>query len=225
MLLILYHLLWHGFVNNLNIEYSPKTCFMAINILDELIKNFGMPALNKVDPNTQSVVINTEKEKEHRLSQAIAPAAVAGLYDCARSEEGLDFLTGNNSSPDWLQLFFAKNAPEVKERLSLYTDDSNEALQTHFNAVAAEAVKILRNAATGNDRRSSIRDIMGTQRDFFLPYLPAELNVGILLEDTTLDDRTNKMEGPVSSLMHKIGTIVTGQESLEEANKKRDDKM
>ncbi len=198
---------------------------MAINILDELIKNLGLPPLKKVDPNTQTVVINTDKEKEHRLAQAIAPAAVAGLYDCVRSEEGLDFLTGNNSSPDWLQLFFANNAPEVKERLALYTDNSKEAVQTHFNAVAAEAVKILKNTATEQDRRSSIRDIMGTQRDFFLPYLPGELKIGILLEDTTLDDRTNKMEGPVSSLMNKIGTIVTGQESKEEADKKRDEKM
>jgi hypothetical protein len=196
---------------------------MAINILEEIIKNLGLPPLKKVDPNTQAVG-NTDKEKEHHLMQAIVPTAVAGLYDCVRSEEGLDFLTGNKSTSDWLQLFFA-NAPEVKERLALYSDNSNDAVQTHFNAVAAEAVKILRNAATENERRSSIRNIMGTQRDFFLPYLPAELKIGLLLEDTTLDDRTNKMQGPVSSLMHKIETMVTGQESQKDADRKRDEKM
>lgn len=198
---------------------------MAINILEEIIKNLGLPPLKKVDPNTQAVIITTDKEKEHRLVQSIAPAAVAGLYDCVRSEEGLDFLTGNKSSPDWLQLFFAKNASEVKERLALYSDNSNDAVQTHFNAMAAEAVKILRNAATENERRSSIRNIVGTQRDFFLPYLPGELKIGLLLEDTTLDDRTNKMEGPVSSLMHKIETMITGQESQKDADQKRDNKM
>ena len=38
-----------------------------------------------------------------------------------------------------------------------------------------------------------------------LLYLPAELNMGELLNDTTLDDKTNKMEGPMSSLMQSIG--------------------
>ena len=198
---------------------------MAINILEEIIKNLGLPPLNKVDPNTQTLVIKADQVKEHRLMQGIAPAAVAGLYDCVRSEEGLNFLTGNKTSLDWLQLFFAKNAVEVKERLALYSDNSKDAVQTHLNAVAAEAVKILREAASEHERRSSIRDIMGTQRDFFLSYLPAELKIGMLLEDTTLDDRTNKMEGPVSSLMHKIEKIVTGQESQEDANRKRDEKM
>ena len=198
---------------------------MSINILEELRKNLGLPELKKVDPNTQAVKINTDKEKEHRLIQAIAPTVVAGLYDCIRSEEGLDFLAGNKTTPDWLELFFGKNAPEVKERLALYADNSNDAIQTHFNAVAFEAVKILRNAASEAEHRKSIRDIMGTQRDLFLPYLPAELKIGILLEDTTLDDRTNKMEGPVSTLMHKIETMITGQESKEDANRKRDEKM
>lgn len=198
---------------------------MSINILEELRKSLGFPELKKVDPNTQAVKINTDKEKEHRLMQAIAPAAVAGLYDCVRSEVGLDFLAGNKSTPDWLELFFGNNAPEVKNRLALYSDNSLDAIQTHFNAVASEAVKILRNAATEAEHRNSIRDIMGTQRDLFLPYLPAELKIGILLEDTTLDDRTNKMEGPVSTLMHKIETMITGQESKEDANRKRDEKM
>ncbi len=198
---------------------------MAINILEELRKNLGMPALKKVDPNTQEVAITSDKEKENKLMQAIVPAAVAGMYDCARSEEGLNFLAGTSSTPDWLTLLFAKNAPEVKERLATYSDNTTYAVQTHFNSVAAEAVKILRNAATENDRRISIRNIAGAQRDWFLPYLPAELRIGKLLDDTTLDDRTNKMEGPVSTFMHKIETMITGQESVEDANKKRDEKM
>jgi len=30
------------------------------------------------------------------------------------------------------------------------------------------------------------------------------LQIGKLLNDSTLDDRTNKMEGPISGLMHAI---------------------
>ena len=197
---------------------------MAINILEIIKKNLGLPQLKKVDPNTQAVLL-TEKEKEHRLMQAIAPAAVAGLYDCARSEEGLNFLAGSKTTPDWLDLMFARNAPEVIQRIAIYTNNSIYAVHTHFNAVAAEAVKILRQAATQHERRISIRHIAGLQRDFFLPYLPAELKIGLLLEDNTMDDRTNKMEGPVSTLMHKIEKMITGQENRQEATRKRDEKM
>ncbi|MFN0081625.1 MAG: hypothetical protein ACKVOM_03835 [Ferruginibacter sp.] len=198
---------------------------MSINILEELRKNVGMQPLTKVDPNTQEVKITADKDKENKLMQAIMATAVAGLYDCARSEQGLDFLTSNNSTSDWLSLLFGKNAPEVKMRLAAYSDNSEDAVQTHFNSVAAEVTKIIRDNASENERRVSIRNIAGSQRDWFLPYLPAELRIGKLLDDNTMDDRTNKMEGPVSSFMHKIETILTGQESKEEANKKRDEKM
>jgi len=33
------------------------------------------------------------------------------------------------------------------------------------------------------------------------------------------------MEGPVSTLMHKIETMITGQESETDADRKRDEKM
>ena len=198
---------------------------MSVNILEELRKNVGMQALIKVDPNTQAVKVTSDDEKENRLMQAIVPAVVAGLYDCARSEEGLDFLAGTASTPDWLTLLFANNAPEVKERLVAYSDNSGDAVQTHFNSVAAEGAKILRTEASENDRRVSIREIAGAQRDLFLPYLPAELHIGKLLGDETMDDRTNKMVGPVSSFMHKIETLLTGQESKEDANRERDEKM
>jgi hypothetical protein len=57
---------------------------------------------------------------------------------------------------------------------------------------------------------------MHNQRNNILPFLPAELQMGELLHDNTLDDRTNKMEGPVSSIMRAIG----GGFSNEDAEKK-----
>ena len=198
---------------------------MSINLLEELRNHLNLPPLKKVDPNTQQVELKTDKEREFRLMQAIAPAAVAGLYDCARSEAGLKFLTGTSSTPDWLNLFFGKNAPEVKRNIENYTNNSPESVQTHFNSVSAELVKIIRENAGNKDRAASIRHIAGAQRDLFLPYLPAELRIGILLEDATMDDRMNKMEGPVSTFMHKMETVFTGQESKESADKKRDAHM
>lgn len=198
---------------------------MSVNILGELIKKLNLPALKKVDPNTQQVEVKTEEEREHKLIQAIAPAVVAGIYDGARSEEGLSFLAGDAVSPDWLSLLFGKNANGVKQRIADYTHNSEDAIHTHFNTMAATAVGILRKNATGDDKKVSVRNLAGSQRDWFLPYLPAELKIGSLLEDDTLDDRMNKMEGPVSSFMHKVETVFTGQESKESADRERDKNM
>lgn len=206
--------------------YSPdKLKIMAINLLETVRKNLGIPELKKVDPNTQQVELKTNEEKESRLTQSLVPVALAGIYDCARSEEGLDYLAGGSSHPDWISLLFGKTAPEMKARLANYSGTTEAFVQTHFNMVAAETVKVLRENATGDDRRTAIRSLAGSQRDLILPYLPAELKTGILLDDDTMDDRTNKMQGPVSTFMHKIETALTGQESKEDANRKRDEKM
>ncbi len=199
---------------------------MAINLIEELRKTLNLPELKKVDPNSQQVEIKSDKEREYRLIQAIVPAAVAGVYDSARSEAGLKFLAGESSTPDWLNLFFGENAAEVKRNIENYSDNSPESVQTHFNSISAEAVKIIRGAASkGDDHAASIRNIASMQRDNFLPYLPAELKIGTLIKDEPLDDRTNKMEGPVSTFLHKMETVLTGNESKEEATRKRDSKM
>ena len=197
---------------------------MSINLMEELKKRLNLPDLKKVDPNSQQVEVKTEKEKEFRLTQALVPAAVAGVYDCARSEKGLDFLAGTESSPDYLSHFFGNNAPELLKNLENYTGNSPDAVHTHFNSIAAETVAILRENASGNDKKASIRNISGMQRKLFLPYLPAELRIGSLLEDETMDDRMNKMDGPVSGFMHRVENVF-GRESREEANRKRDSKM
>jgi hypothetical protein len=198
---------------------------MAINLLETVRKNLGIPELKKVDPNTQQVVVKTNEEKESRLMQSLIPTALAGIYDCVRSEEGLNFLAGAASHPDWISLLFGKNEAEMKQRLAAYSGTTTDFVQSHFNMVATETVKVLRENAKGDDRKKAIRALAGSQRDLILPYLPAELKAGWLLEDETMDDRTNKMEGPVSTLMHKIETAITGQESKEDADKKRDAKM
>ncbi len=198
---------------------------MAINILEEVVKKMNLPQLKKVDPNSQQVEVKSDEEREHKLMQAVAPASVAGIYNAARSEEGLDYLAGSQDSADWFTLLFGNNAAGVKQRIADYTRNSSDDVQTHFNSIATQAVSILRSNATGDDKRVAVRNLAGAQRDWFLPYLPAELNIGSSLEDDTMDDRMNKMEGPVSSLMHKVETVFTGQESKEAADRERDKNM
>ena len=53
----------------------------------------------------------------------------------------------------------------------------------------------------------SLINFFTNQRTQILTRLPAALNMGELLQDSTIDDQTNKMEGPMSGLMHGIEKI------------------
>ena len=70
--------------------------------------------------------------------------------------------------------------------------------------IADEAVKLVKAAAGSNPTPDKIKNYMNTQRHNILVYLPAAMNLGDVLNDETLDDKTNKMEGPISNMMHKI---------------------
>lgn len=45
------------------------------------------------------------------------------------------------------------------------------------------------------------------QRSNILKHLPVELHAGELLSDPAMDDKTNKMEGPMSGMMHTVEKI------------------
>lgn len=49
-----------------------------------------------------------------------------------------------------------------------------------------------------------------------LLYLLPILQMGVLLHDNTLDDKTNKMEGPISSLINSIGNAFSTPVTEEE---------
>ena len=63
--------------------------------------------------------------------------------------------------------------------------------------------------------QDNLKDVNGTtvmnffsdQRSNILKHLPAELHAGELLNDPAMDDSTNKMEGPMSGMMHTIEKI------------------
>ena len=53
----------------------------------------------------------------------------------------------------------------------------------------------------------AIMNFFTNQRTNILKHLPPELHGGELLNDPAMDDRTNKMEGPMSGMMHGIEKI------------------
>jgi hypothetical protein len=189
---------------------------MSINLLETVQQNLGYPALQKIDPNTQQVVANEKTPDEHKFSQAAIPAVLTSLYKYVQSDEGAeDFFRGNNSS-NWVSKIFDDNKKEAIQTISAYAKQSNEDPIAKMNAIANEAVKVVKENLSADATTKEVKLFFSNQKNNILLYLPAVLNMGELLHDSTLDDKTNKMEGPISSLMQSIGAAFSSPVADEE---------
>ena len=178
---------------------------MSINIAEEVQERLQFPPLQKIDPNTENTRQETN-EMVYPATQAAVMVAVAGLYKLTRTTEGSVKLLSSGKHA-WLKEVYAENYQQTLLHVSKYTSGSIEEIESLVDKSADTAVLILHEQLAGNVNAESVMNFMSGQRDQLLVYLPAGLQLGDMLKDPMLDDNTNKMEGPVSSLMHKIENI------------------
>lgn len=184
---------------------------MSINILEKIQQNLGYPKIQNIDPNTQQVA-----EHEDKFSQAAIPAVLTGLYRYAQKDEAAEEILLVISSTAWLNKYFDADKEAVVESIADYSQRSLEDTETGMNAIANEAVKVIKENLGANPGIKEVKSFLLNQRDNILSHLLPALNMGRYLHDNTLDDVTNKMEGPISSLIKNIGSAfsnpVTGDE-------------
>ena len=193
---------------------------MSVNLIKTIQENLGFPPLKKIDPNTEHPATDNEEVAANKFSQAAIPAVLTGLYRYVQTDEGAaDFLNIKNSN-NWIGKIFDDNRKEAIQTISDYAQQSNADPVAKMNAIANEAVKIAKENMDADAGIKEVKLFFNDQRNNILLYLPAELRMGELLHDNTLDDNTNKMEGPISSLMQSIGSVfskpVTGDEIKEQ---------
>ena len=105
---------------------------------------------------------------------------------------------------------------ETVQTIVAYANPSNEDPMAKMNTIAIEAGKVAKENLTANTAIKDIKTFFSEQKNNILLYLPAELNIGEMLNDDSLDDGTNKMDGPVSSLIKNIGDTFSGSVTGEE---------
>lgn len=193
---------------------------MPINLLTTVQKNLGYPELKKIDPNTQRPDEKDRRPNRDRMTQVVVPAVLAGIYKLAKSEEGINQIVSETGSSNWVQIIFGAGKDELLKNASAFTYYDSPLAEQAFNEAAAESIKVIRENTKAGENLTEVKNFIANQRNNILPYLPADLHIGNLLEDTTIDDRTNKMQGPLSSLMHKIETGFSGHETQEDADRK-----
>ncbi|MEJ0103550.1 MAG: hypothetical protein WDO19_13800 [Bacteroidota bacterium] len=76
-------------------------------------------------------------------------------------------------------------------------------LKQKCSTLPKNTVNIINEDLAKSDGKN-IKKYFTEERNNILRHLPGAIEIGNTLNDTTLDDRTNKMSGPVSAIMHSI---------------------
>lgn len=190
---------------------------MADNIVEQIQKALGFSPLHKIDPNTQEVKHKESAPEAKSLAQAAIPATLLGFYKYGNTEQGAEEILHGSRAADWLGIFYGDKKEETIQKVATYAHVPTEEAAQQMDRIASEAVKIVKQHLIAGSGHAQVKDYIVHQRKSILVYLPAELQLGYLMNDNTLDDRTNKMEGPMSNSMHFIERIFSG--STTEKNK------
>jgi hypothetical protein len=185
---------------------------MSTNLVESIQKSLGFPELAKIDPNTQQVK-DTSVQAESNLGQAAIPAVLMGLYKYGSTEKGAEQILRGNKSTTWLDEFFGEQKQQAIDKVSVYAPHASADVAGKMEQIADEAVRQVREHVPANASFMDIKTYVTDQRNKILVYLPAELQISTVVNDNTLDDRTNKMEGPMSDSMHFIEKVFSGSSS------------
>lgn len=179
---------------------------MATNIIKHLQDYLGAH-LEKIDPNTQTVDPDTKHHSYDLLAQAAIPAVLVAFYKHTRSSEGAVELANDNGKRDPLDYLLHHQKLIVVQRVADFAGVGSGQSEDVMDAVADECVRFVRNELGSAFNAENLQKYFASQRQTILMHLPEDLQMGELLNDNTLDDRTNKMRGPASGLAQSISNL------------------
>jgi len=178
------------------------------NLIESVQRHLALARLEKESPNNQKTDKPGNRFHPEKLDQACVSSVLAGIYQFTREQEEAAKLLMPKMNRTWLEVIFHKYPSKLEQRIVDYTECASNIIRQHLYAVAQRAVLEIKNAigpaATGRE----VKSYLTSQRMAILTRLPAELEVGSLLHNTTLDDATNKMHGPFSDFMHWVETYM-----------------
>ena len=176
----------------------------SIDLIEEVRKDMGYGSLPKIDPNTQTP--ESANIQSPDLGSAVIPAVLVGFYKHTRNDEHAAQLMAEKDTNFNLETLFGSEMDNTIQSVANYAGvPVNEAEGVMKNAVAATK-EILRREIKNPDGKA-VSSFFSEQRSNILKHLPVELKMGEIMKDPSMDDRTNKMEGPMSGMMHTIEKI------------------
>jgi hypothetical protein len=159
--------------------------------------------LEKIDPNTQLVKGQEQLIGNTALAQAGIPAILMGILNRLEQIPTLDGLE-SDQPVSLLEKIFGESTETVVNHIEQYSKNRDKHSSQELEHIATESLRVIRKNLGENPNESSIRHFVSANKKDILLYLPPSLDLGTILHNNNLDDRTGKMEGPVSSFMHKL---------------------
>ena len=172
-----------------------------MNIIETVQKNLGFSGLQKIDPNTQETANQGTTIGNSALAQAGIPSILLGIYNRLETDPALSVL---EQEGDLLEKIFGKSKDTVIRKIAEYSKINDQHSVQELEHIASESLRVLKECLAKKTDEGYIRNFVAKNKPDTLLYLPPSLELGKILQNNNLDDRTGKMEGPVSSLMHSV---------------------
>lgn len=192
---------------------------MSANLLETIQQNLGYRELKKVNTATGRVPAGHTTPATEKFSQAAIPAVLVALCRFAHSDKGAEMILQSDKTADWISCIFGGRTMDAVWRISAYAGLTEGEVLHRMNEIAGEAIKLTRESLPVNTDIKKVKVFLEDQQPHILLFLLPVLKTGELLADDTLDDNTNKMEGPVSNLISGIGAAFSKPVTDEETNK------
>lgn len=173
-----------------------------MNFSQDLQELLNYPALQKMDATTGKP---ENEELYDVVSQSVLVIFLSGLYKATRTKVNAEEIQKEQNVKDLLNKIFDDKAA-VLTAVAEFTERDEKFINTQLEGVANGYLKMINQSdyATELKKENSFEELLSSERIKILPCLPPGLQTGKLFNDETMDDNTNKMEGPISSLMNKI---------------------
>jgi len=177
---------------------------LSQNILIAIQEKLKYPPLQKMDANSRDTE-TSETIKEDHFSQSAIPSVLTALCQYCKTDAGIESIIENNSSSQWLTIVLGNKKQAVIGKIAGYSEETPSNVEDKLNAILNTAISIIKEMAGEGKDTQLIKLYLARQRNNILPYLPSALQMGELLDDSTIDDNTHKMGGPLSSIINALG--------------------
>jgi len=173
-----------------------------MNIIETIQKNLGFDTLKKIDPNTQETKGEDTLLGNSAVAQAGIPAILIGIYN--KLEENPDLNLLKPEQGNLLENIFGKSTEKVVTQVENYSKVRDKHISQQLDHIASESLRVIKEGIGEPADESHVRSFVAKNKPDTLLYLPPSLELGSILKNNNLDDRTGKMEGPVSTFIHKV---------------------
>ena len=173
-----------------------------MNIIETIQKNLGFDTLKKIDPNTQETKAEDALLGNSAVAQAGIPAILIGIYNKLEEHPDLNLLKPDQGN--LLENIFGKSTGLVVTQVENYSKVRDKHISQQLEHIASESLRVVKEGVGDNPDEKKIRNFIAKNKSDTLLYLPPSLELGSILKNNNLDDRTGKMEGPVSTFIHKV---------------------